>query len=455
MQSTHPAPRARVGPLAIALAVLGLVAVPVSANAARSHAREAVAMTSAGWHGRAIHNPRPRPRLVRMSWPKGWSAGSVGLGTGYLRPGGSDRVREVQRRLLQLGYHPGPADGLFGPRTRAATRWFQFKHGLVVSGRATRSTLAVLQARSDHKPLPTAERGARNGRSTAVAPLPKLQAPAVPDEGSSITWVLAGLLILLALALGVLVSSLLPELPRIWRTPASPPADATVPRPAPAPVPVAPPIRQAPARAARRVLGYATVDGDDDAADTATAAIALRCAHRGWSLTEVLHDRRQPGRGLAERPGLMHAVKAIRSGAANGLVVARMREFTTRIADLAMLLTWLHEVDAFLGAADHELDTSTREGRGTAGAIIALGRWERERIIHRTGEDLTLGRFTPVGRPTMADLANQIVVMRERGLSLRAIAEALNVAGIPGPQGHARWQTTDVKATTEERSRTY
>jgi DNA invertase Pin-like site-specific DNA recombinase len=201
------------------------------------------------------------------------------------------------------------------------------------------------------------------------------------------------------------------------------------------------------------VLGYAVVDTEGEEADTATAALALRCAHRGWSLAEVVHDRRDPGRPLGERPGLTYALDTIRSRAAAGLVVARLRDFTGRIVDVATLLKWLDEADAFLGAADHELDTSTRTGRATAGAILELGHWERRRISERTREDLTRGRFTPVGEATRADLTREIAAMHERGLSFCAIADALNLVGIPGPPGHGRWETADVKAATEERTR--
>ena len=125
MQSIYAARRAWPGPLAMALVLLGLLAMPVPAQAAPSQAPHEGAMAAAGWHGRAVQHPRPRLRLADTDWPQGWSARSVGLGSGYVRPGGSDRVREVQRRLIGLGYRPGPVDGLFGPRTRAATRWFQ------------------------------------------------------------------------------------------------------------------------------------------------------------------------------------------------------------------------------------------------------------------------------------------------------------------------------------------
>ena len=411
MQATYAAPLARLGPPALALIVLGLMAMPVPAQA-----RDAVAAPYAGWHGRAIQNPRPRPQLVRASWPQGWSAGSVGLGTGYHKPGGSKRVREVQRRLVQLGYRPGPVDGLFGPRTRAATRWFQFKHGLRVNGRVRRSTLAVLRARSEHEPLPTTQRQARNPVDKAVAPLPQRR-PGTGVDHDPVTWLVAGLLILLALALGAVTGLLAPKLRRSTTT--------TTPR----------------------VVGYAVVDHEGAEADKATAALALRCAHRGWSLAEVIHDQRDRGRALAERPGLRYALDTLRSRAAAGLVVARLRDFTGEIIDLATLLKWLDEADAFLVTADDELDTSTTAGRRTAGAIIELGRWERRRFGERGG------RFTPPGGATRADLTREIAAMHEHGLSFRAIADALNLVGIPGPPGHGRWETADVKAATEARLR--
>jgi len=59
---------------------------------------------SAGWHGRAIRDPLPRRAAHPAAhFPRGWSAGTVHLGTGYASPHGSRRVREVQRRLRRRG----------------------------------------------------------------------------------------------------------------------------------------------------------------------------------------------------------------------------------------------------------------------------------------------------------------------------------------------------------------
>jgi DNA invertase Pin-like site-specific DNA recombinase len=146
----------------------------------------------------------------------------------------------------------------------------------------------------------------------------------------------------------------------------------------------------------------------------------------------------------------VYAVNTIRSRRATGLIVARIRDFTDRVADLATLLKWVADADAFMGAADHELDTSTRAGRGTAGAVIELAGWERERISQRTREDLARGRFTPADRATGGDITQQIALMHGRGLSFRAIADGLNLVGVTGPAGRTRWRTADVKAANEE-----
>ncbi len=54
-------------------------------------------------------------------------------------------VLDLQRRLIALGYNPGPADGHDGPRTKAAVRLFQIAEGLTVDGLAGPLTWARLK----------------------------------------------------------------------------------------------------------------------------------------------------------------------------------------------------------------------------------------------------------------------------------------------------------------------
>jgi hypothetical protein len=54
----------------------------------------------------------------------------------------------VQTLLTELGYEPGPADGLMGRRTAAAIRGFQRREGLAVDGRLSSDLVAALQVKA-------------------------------------------------------------------------------------------------------------------------------------------------------------------------------------------------------------------------------------------------------------------------------------------------------------------
>jgi hypothetical protein len=57
-----------------------------------------------------------------------------------------EEISGVQQRLVNLGYTPGPVDGILGPQTRAALRAFQADRGLRGSGEpdsATRDELVT------------------------------------------------------------------------------------------------------------------------------------------------------------------------------------------------------------------------------------------------------------------------------------------------------------------------
>ena len=57
---------------------------------------------------------------------------------------GSDEVREIQRRLKELGYYSGSADGNFGPATEKAVMAFQKANKLSADGKVGEKTLAKL-----------------------------------------------------------------------------------------------------------------------------------------------------------------------------------------------------------------------------------------------------------------------------------------------------------------------
>lgn len=53
-------------------------------------------------------------------------------------------VKEVQRRLKNWGYYDGSVDGIYGPATISAVKYFQKKNGLTADGICGKATYAAL-----------------------------------------------------------------------------------------------------------------------------------------------------------------------------------------------------------------------------------------------------------------------------------------------------------------------
>ncbi|MCD8309460.1 MAG: spore cortex-lytic enzyme [Clostridia bacterium] len=65
--------------------------------------------------------------------------------TAVLKQGASGgEVKEVQRRLKMWGYYDGAVDGIYGPATTEAVRYFQQKNGLTADGVAGIKTFEAL-----------------------------------------------------------------------------------------------------------------------------------------------------------------------------------------------------------------------------------------------------------------------------------------------------------------------
>jgi peptidoglycan hydrolase-like protein with peptidoglycan-binding domain/DNA invertase Pin-like site-specific DNA recombinase len=73
-------------------------------------------------------------------------------GAGYGKADGAPPVRVVQRSLRRLGWQPGPVDGLYGPRTKAAVTRFQNAARVAVDGIVGPQTRQAL-TRAKDEPL--------------------------------------------------------------------------------------------------------------------------------------------------------------------------------------------------------------------------------------------------------------------------------------------------------------
>jgi hypothetical protein len=140
------------------------------------------------------------------------------------------------------------------------------------------------------------------------------------------------------------------------------------------------------------------------------------------------------------RDGLTQALAAIAAGRADTLYVPRLSSVASSLGELVAVLQWLDDAGGSLLAADIGLDTRDRAGQQSVAVLLEVERWGREGRADRR----------PRGRPGLRagapELAEQIAALRQRGLSLQAIADRLNADGIPTPRGGAIWRPSSVQS---------
>lgn len=130
----------------------------------------------------------------------GWSAGAARQGLGFVRQSGSSRVREVQQLLVRIGYRPGRIDGRFGPRTEAAVIAFQYKHGFARTGVVGSRTLRALRGRAGWSVRVRQAQRTLNARGYQAGPADGLLGPRTEaatrsfqrSHGLAVTGVVAG-----------------------------------------------------------------------------------------------------------------------------------------------------------------------------------------------------------------------------------------------------------------------
>ncbi len=399
------------------------------------------------------------------------------------------RVRVIQRVLTRLGKRPGPVDGLFGPLTEAGVVRFQRSVGIAADGVVGRQTarqlLAAATRLSDTRlarnpgaardtgrfasaRLPrggTVDQAAQNGPTGLGASVSQAAAPGQEEE------VEPALMLALALPL-LLVSALLGAL-RGRVTPAREPKTnggtmnnsvmiPAAPRPAPETTghsgntgnnnkaPARPEQREA-----LRAIGYVTGGPQGDVEESGVrdqmAAIAASCVQRGWDLLEIVRDVEREGVRAPERPGLVHALKRLEAGEAGCLIIYSLPRLSPTVTELGSILKQIGRGGGRFVSLEDQIDTAEPAGRKAANVIVSVSGWERERLGERTREGLAAARAkgSSISRPSVQDvpmLKERVAEMRAEGMTLQAIADWLNDAGVPTLRGGQKWRPSSVQA---------
>jgi DNA invertase Pin-like site-specific DNA recombinase len=207
------------------------------------------------------------------------------------------------------------------------------------------------------------------------------------------------------------------------------------------------------AEAAFKAVGYIRVSTDEQAdsglgLDAQRAAIEGEISRRGWDLVNVYTDTAS-GRSLTRRPGLEAALARLESGGASALVVSKLDRLSRSTKDFATLMERAQRRGWAPVVLDLGVDTTTPAGEMVASVMMSVAQWERKIIGQRTREALAMRKAqgATLGRPRQLPDATRkhIVKMRKRGMTLRAIADALNEDVVPTAQGGVKWYASTVR----------
>lgn len=173
------------------------------------------------------------------------------------------------------------------------------------------------------------------------------------------------------------------------------------------------------------------------------------CAANGFDLVG-LHIDVMSGRRTDKLYGRIAAVAAIQAGIANVLVVNTLDRSSRSMADGAKLVADAKaEGWRIVGLDGTDSDTVSQL---VAHARLLVAEEERELISKRTKQGLIKARQAgkQLGKPStiQRDVITRIIELHSGGLGTKAIAKALDVAGIAAPRSGA-WSYSTVRGVLE------
>ena len=187
-------------------------------------------------------------------------------------------------------------------------------------------------------------------------------------------------------------------------------------------------------------------------------AIKTECHRRGWHLSEIHEDAGASGRSLKGRPGLAVALEKLRSGKADGLLVAKLDRLSRSLVDFAGLMATARRERWNLVALDLGIDLSTPSGEFMANVMASAAQWERRIIGQRTREALAIRRqegFRLGAEPMISEeIATLIVSERRGGATLQGICNHLNEQGVPTTAGGRCWWPATVRRVLQRHNLT-
>ena len=203
------------------------------------------------------------------------------------------------------------------------------------------------------------------------------------------------------------------------------------------------------------------------------ATIEAYCAFKGLTLVEIVEDGGvSAGKRLETRVGGMRVLDMVAKGAVGAIVATKLDRVFRNAADCLTMTEQWNRAGVALHLLDMNLDTSTPMGRAFLTMAAAFAELERSTGVERTrtalaqvkAEGGSIGQM-PLGLTRADELdgagrriviavddelraVERVVELRRSGATFRAIADAMNAAGIPTKAG-SRWHATTAQRVCE------
>ena len=214
-----------------------------------------------------------------------------------------------------------------------------------------------------------------------------------------------------------------------------------------------------------KAIGYVRVSTEEQAKsglglEAQIAKIKAYAELFDIELTEIIMDEGVSGKTL-ERDGLQKAIKMLKERKAEGMVIAKLDRLTRNVADLGTLVSTVFD-KAELYSVSEQINTKNAAGRLVLNVLVSVAQWERETICERTKDALQAKKargektggnvpfgFNVINGKLVKNEEEQAIIseiksLKNKGLSLRKIAEVLNAKGITTKNGKT-WTATQIQ----------
>lgn len=177
-----------------------------------------------------------------------------------------------------------------------------------------------------------------------------------------------------------------------------------------------------------RAALYARVSTTGQTAENQLLALRAFATARGWSVVEFV-DQGQSG-AKERRPQLDVLMAAVRARRVDLVVCVKLDRLARSVHNLVAMVREFEALGVDLVVLDQAIDTTTPSGRLLFHVLASVAEFERDLIRDRVNAGLRLARSRGVrlGRPPVPVDIAKLMALRAQGLSLRVIAEVMNIS---------------------------